>query len=662
MANSGIPHILIVDDEPDVEALFRQKFRRRLRSGDFVFEFAANGKEGLDQVIANAEIGIVFTDVNMPVMDGLEFLRHLHLQKDRVLKTLVISAYGDMSNIRQAMNLGAMDFIVKPIDLDDLETTLLKAVEEWKELAAGRDAALALEAAQRQKVLAEESRQLQKQFFDNVTHELRTPLTLLLGPLETAMDGATNSEVVRNLFLARKNGNILLKLIDELLDVARIEAGSMELHLIHADLNAFLQDLADSFNPLARSLGITLTYEPATHVLMLDFDAEKLRKVFSNLLSNALKFTPSGGEVWFKLSGKPGEAEVRITVQDTGPGIPKADLPHVFERFYRASKGTTQSVRGVGIGLSLSRDLVGLHAGRIAVTSDKGACFEVALPQRNEAVAGDPGTAWIQVAEVIPSPEVAASPGGEEGLPLLLLTEDNAEMLAHIRGHLSGHYRMLEASNGEEGFALACEEVPDLIISDVMMPVMDGQEFCQRLKQETATSHIPIILLTARAQAQDRLEGLKIGADAYLTKPFHKEELLAVAANLVASRRLLREKYRQEHLHTPKNEASSSMEEQFLQSVRQVMAAHLADELFGVGQMAEEIGMSRKTLHRKLKAIIGQTPIQFIRQFRLEAAMALLKTKTNPIGEVAFLTGFSSHSYFSKCFTEYFKVSPSEVV
>lgn len=663
-------HILIVDDEPDVEDLFRQKFRKRLRSGELAFTFAENGKQALECLAADPRIEVVFTDLNMPVMDGLSFLSEVKAQPDNPVKTVIISAYGDLSNIRQAMNRGAMDFIVKPIDLTDLEATLDKALAEADILRRGLEAAAALEATRLEKEVVERSRKAQKDFFDNVTHELRTPLTLLLGPVERALALVPEGSARRQLLLARKHGSALLQLIDELLDIARIDADSHQLMPVRADLSAFLRTLCASYTAHAEARELRFSMEIPDARVEVDFDPQKLRKVVDNLLSNAFKFTPAGGTVALTLQSAAETVEIRV--HDSGPGIPQADLPHIFDRFFRASSDATQGIRGTGIGLALARELVELHHGTVSVTSvtGQGADFVVRLPLRQDAsqVLSNkvPAAELSEAAEAlapdnveIATTEPAVTANDTAGL--ILIAEDHPEMRAHIRASIGERYRVLEAANGREALEIATSQVPDILISDVMMPEMDGIELCAMVKGTRETAHIPVILLTARAHVTDRLEGLKTGADVYLAKPFHEEELLTHLHNLLQSREQLREKYRRELLLAPSAPTTNSMEDQFLQAVRQLMDTHLGNEHFGVSQMAAELAMSRKTLHRKLSAMTGQSPNQFIRTFRLEAARQMLQNKTGPIGEIAFMTGFGSHSYFTKCFVEAFGMQPSEV-
>ena len=339
MEKKEIPHILVVDDEPDVEALFRQKFRKKIRKGELSFEFAKDGEEGLQLLKQHPDIELIFTDLNMPRMNGLQFLEAIRMIEGRVLRAVVISAYGDMNNIRQAMNQGALDFIIKPINLQDLEVTLEKGLAEVAAISAGHKARAELEATQREKEVAERSKALQKEFFDNVTHELRTPLTLLLGPLGNALQRSKDSEVLRQLHLAERNGQHLLRLIDELLLVAKIDVSALSISPVQADILNFLFSVYESFLPLAeaRQVGLSFDNYDLESDFWMDFDPGKMRKVVVNLLSNALKFTPKGKTV--ALSAFWSEVEFGFTVMNEGAGIPPEDLPHIFDRFYRAGAG-----------------------------------------------------------------------------------------------------------------------------------------------------------------------------------------------------------------------------------------------------------------------------------------------------------------------------------
>lgn len=644
----SIPHVLVVDDEPDVADLFRLKFRRELRAGEIAFSFAENGAEALAVVQADPSITVVFTDINMPVMNGLALLAQLRQLDERPLRSVVVSAYGDMDNIRTAMRSGAMDFIVKPIDLQDLEATLHKAIREVEAVIAAVTVRARLQHSEFEKEAAHQARRAQQEFFDNITHELRTPLTLLLGPLEQALDRTRDQHLLHLLQRAHRNGQQLHTLIDELLDTARIGAGALELQLARADFGAFCGQVAEDFAPLARARGIAYAIEVPETACYADFDAAKVRKIIVNLLSNAMKFTGEGGRVGLRLEVD-ADGQARLQVADSGRGISPEALPRVFERFYRGDEGG-----GTGIGLSFARRLAELHGGQLSARSvlGEGSTFILEMPLvLQEPPVRLPAQAEAQVQESADPTE----------LPSVLVVEDHPEMRAHIQACLDGHYQVLLAADGQQGWDMALAQLPDLIVTDWAMPGMDGKALCLALRQDMATSHIPIVLLTAKAGIDQRLEGLEGGADVYLSKPFHREELLLQLRNLRLRQQAQRRHIGQDLPLTPEAPQVESMDAQFIARVKAVLQRELANERFGVEQLADALGMSRKTLHRKLSAVTGQNPNATIRNFRLDAAMHLLKSKAGPVGEVAYLTGFSSHSYFSKCFQEYFQIAPSDV-
>lgn len=667
--------ILVVDDEPDVELIFRQKFRRRIRAGELDFAFAENGKQALDLLNRDSGIALMFTDINMPVMNGLALLKEIHALQRPVFVPLVISAYDDMANIREAMNQGAFDFVTKPLDIDELERVLNKALGELEKIRRGIEAAQKLEEAERQKDRAEYSRRLQKEFFENITHELRTPLTLLLGPLESAL-GITSEDKVRQfLAQARRNGQLLLDLVNQLLDFASIDAQRMALDLQPLDAVQTARELTDAFRPLTDEKGIHLHFQSSAESITITADPGKLLRILLNLVSNAAKFTPAGEQVEVNVEAT--ETGVRFRVRDTGPGIAGEQQQGIFERFTQGDAGHKSAYQGTGIGLALSKELTELHGGRISLQSEEnqGAEFIVDLPRHPVSA---PNTGHAKPAEEkseAPTPSdyqiaplesqlSAASPPDQdenEAVPLLLVTEDNSEMRAYIEGLLRPHYRVVTAENGRLGFEMAKESVPDLIISDWMMPELDGVGMLELLRIDRATSHIPVIMLTAKAQAGHRVEGLQTGAEAYLSKPFHAEELLAQINSLLQQRERLRERFRQDFLRPEKVEATS-MEDQFLGDVKRVMEKFLNNEAFGVEMMADELAMSRRTLGRKLTALSGESPVRFIRHYRLERGRNMLIQKAAPVWEVALKTGFGSSSYFTKCFKDHYGISPREAV
>ncbi len=515
---------------------------------------------------------------------------------------------------------------------------------------------------------------LKSQFFANISHEFRTPLTLIIG-LAGKEGAALPPERAHDHAVILRNAHRLLRLINQLLELSRLEAGSARLRARPADLVPFLRQIAASFASLAAQKRIRFTGNgnaspdgPGAVPVQLCFDGEKLEQVVTNLLGNAFKFTPEGGAV--DLSVAVVDDAVEIRVGNTGPGIPAGVLPYVFDRFYQAEGA--DSHEGTGIGLALVKELVALHHGSVAVESTPGehTTFTVRLPlgsrhlspeERAEA-AGPAGAPPLpaglpaEAAGAVPEPVASAEPGR----PVVLVVEDHPDLRAYLGSQFLADYQVLEAEGGEQGWQLAETHLPDVVVSDVMMPGVNGLELLGRLKSSDKTSHIPVILLTARAGRENRLEGLGTGADDYLTKPFDAEELRVRVRNLVRTRQQLREKFTTGALLRPQQVELPSQQQVFLEKLRGVLEAHLDDALFGVEQLGEALGMSRSQIHRKLKAITNQSPSDLIRSYRLQRAADLIRQDAGNLSEIAWQTGFSSLSHFSRSFHEEYGCSPSD--
>ncbi|MPR37201.1 hybrid sensor histidine kinase/response regulator transcription factor [Salmonirosea aquatica] len=536
--------------------------------------------------------------------------------------------------------------------------------------------------------LAEMDR-LKSDFFTNVTHEFRTPLTLIISPLEYWLSNMSESDPYASQFRSMlRNGRSLLHLVNQLLDLSKLEGGKMQLDLKPGDLIHFVNRVAGSFHSLAESHRIAFRVTAPEGSLWLKFDADKLEKVLNNVLSNAFKFTPDNGQVslslqlssvWENQQKTTGEpfVFVEIKVRDNGPGIPAGQLEWIFDRFYQMDGSLARGHEGSGIGLALARELVELHEGTIAVSSKlgQGSEFRVSLPLEmlHSAQSGQLGKSPAN-AVTLQSYETIEARLSEKGtqewsdlhpeIPLILVVEDHADLRDFIMRSLTenGIYRVMEAVNGAEGYRIAQEQIPDLIISDIMMPVqagLDGLELGRRLKNDENTSHIPVILLTARTSVENKLQGLETGADDYLTKPFEVRELLIRVGNLIEGRRKLKELYRREVVLRPANITISSVDEQFLSRAMAVIERFMSDENFNVETFGKEIGMSRMQLYRKLQALAGQSPSDFIRTFRLQRAAQLLSSNAGTVSQIADQVGFASHSYFSKCFQDQFGRTPS---
>ncbi len=531
--------------------------------------------------------------------------------------------------------------------------------------------------------------QMKSHFFANISHEFRTPLTLILGPLEKFLSRSSAESEDKPVYLMmQRNAQRLLDLINQLLDLSKLEAGSMRLVAKPAAIVPFLKGIILSFTSLAEKQQIQYHFQYPTYNPVVYFDADKLEKIITNLLSNAFKFTPLGGTITVSGSFLPavpnsksatGSAMVllELKIEDSGPGIAKEQLTRIFDRFYQTDTSQTRAWEGSGIGLSLVRELVELHQGDILVESDsgRGASFTVRLPLpladfEEIAITGSatkderPITPVDNTVEQDSLRDEAEHVDSQAALPLVLVVEDNADVRAFIRNTLR-EYKVIEASHGVAGYRKALETIPDLILSDVMMPSMempsmDGVQLCQKLKAEEKTAHIPVILLTAKASGADKIEGLETGADDYILKPFQADELLVRIKNLIEGRKKLREYYSRQIRLEPKAVAITSVDGQFLQKVLLVIEEHMDDTAFGVEELGREVGMSRMQLFRKLKALTDHSPGDFIRLMRLKRAAELLTQGAGNIAEVAFRVGFQEPSYFTKCFHKHFGKTPSE--
>ncbi len=517
--------------------------------------------------------------------------------------------------------------------------------------------------------------------FANISHEFRTPLTLILSPLENMMGTAHDEETRSSLSLMRRNTDRLVQLIDQLLELSKIETGNVEVRSGQVELVSFLNELVLSFAPLAERNRQSLTCHCDAKILSAITDHEKLETIVTNLLSNACKFTQARGEIHVSLSrqkglvrdGSAGEMVV-IAVKDSGPGIDRHELSRVFERFYQADTSTTRQHSGSGIGLALAKELVELLGGDISVQSQlgEGSCFTVRIPLvqvKKSTRNGSPVASRLNGAlasrlrcgTLPPIPARRFDPGVRAEAPVVLIVEDNADVKEYLRTVLSRQFRVLSASDGKAGLALAQEKSPDLIISDIMMPGLDGHELCSSLRASERTSHIPIILLTAHASARSRVQALEGGADDYLVKPFTTDDLVLRAQNLIAQRRHLREKFGRQLGIEPRLPNVTSADQTLLDRLCKTVEEKMDEPEFGPEALRSLIGMSRTQLHRKVRGLTDRSPSQFIRSMRLKRARQLIEKKAGSISEIAFQVGFNNLSWFSKCFREEFGCLPSEV-
>jgi len=510
-------------------------------------------------------------------------------------------------------------------------------------------------------------------FFSNVTHEFRTPLTLILGHLEQVIPTIRDQQAKKELIVVKRNAKILEKLINQLLDIAKIEADKMDIDLRRGNIVPFVNEIQRSFVSLSVRKNVGLKFQAEEETINMDFDPDKVELIFFNLLSNAFKFTDNG-EVTLRigLAQKDNKNYCKLVVQDTGIGIVEDQVSKVFDRFYQSENSRWRKNKGTGIGLALVKDLVDLHEGEIDLKSISGIGTEITilLPLEHvvskqqadmEIPALDPIDPDLEVSEVF-EPNVQALTEEEiSAQNIALVIEDNDDIRNFLRLTLEPSYRVFEAIDGETGIEKALEIIPDIIICDVMMPGKDGFDVTKTLKKQEKTSHVPIVLLTAKAGVENRITGLETGADAYVPKPFSSEELRARIKNLIDGRKKLKEKYSRALTIKPEVAAEPSMEQKFLLRVKGVVDNFLGDENFSVEQLSKEVGMSRAQLHRKLIALTGVSASRFVRNYRLEHAHQLLQNKVGTVSEIAYRVGYSSPAYFTKCFTEDYGISPSQV-
>ncbi len=519
-----------------------------------------------------------------------------------------------------------------------------------------------------------ELNQVKSRFFTNISHELRTPLTLILSPLEDLIGSTTSDIQNRQLRLMRTNAQRLLKLINQLLDLSKLDSDKLELQAAQMDFLAFVRQLTLSFQTLAQQRRLKLDFQTDLAECFVYFDEEKMEQVLMNLLSNALKFTPEGGQVQVQflkvdIAGRPWAS---IVIKDNGIGISEEQLPYIFDRFYQADNADTRAFAGTGVGLSLTKELVELHNGQIQVNSkrEEGTRFEIQLPLGREhlqdhqirvlrpdraAPAVEPE---IEMAYVDVGTNDAVKPSGEQ--PLLLVADDHRELREYIARTLEQGFQVMQAKDGQDAWEMALKHTPDVIVSDVMMPRMSGYQLCDKLKSDMRTNHIPLILLTAKVGLEEKIKGLTHQADAYLTKPFNARELRLRTQNMLNLRNRLRKRFAGQVIFDVGEINAESQDEVFLQKISETVDAHLDDTNFGVDQLSSALGMSRSQLNRKMRALIDKSPNQYIRSFRLGRARQMIEKNTGTIAEIAYDTGFSSPAYFSKCFLDEFGTSPSE--
>jgi signal transduction histidine kinase/DNA-binding response OmpR family regulator len=523
--------------------------------------------------------------------------------------------------------------------------------------------------------LLTEMDELKNRLYSNITHELRTPLTLILGPLEQMLSSESEKTPThKQVKMMRKNANSLLTLVNQMLDLTKIDAKNMKLELVEDDINKFLRTRFAAFASLAEQKSINYQFSLLHEKNIRIFDASKLEKIINNLVSNAVKFTGENGKIscyanFHQLN------TLELIVEDDGKGIPKDELNKIFDRFHQV-KSIDETINiGTGIGLSLTKELVALMHGKITVESEvgKGSKFTVKLPLGKEHLNEDEYH-LVQImnskAQETPQSKEPAEPdecetangfnNGKESLPHILIVEDHTDIREFIAENLKDCFFAEQADNGKSGLEIAIKNIPDLVITDIVMPKMDGIELCGKLKTDEKTSHIPVVMLTGKSGIEDRLKGLDTGADAYLTKPFNIKELRLQVSKLIEQRKKLRERFTRELHLEPKDIAVTSADEKFITRAMEIIEKNIGNSEFEVRQFEEEMFMSRMQLFRKIKALTNQTPGDFIRTIRLKRAASLIKQNFGNIAQITYEVGFNNPSYFAKCFKDLYGVLPSD--
>ena len=513
--------------------------------------------------------------------------------------------------------------------------------------------------------IEEEANKAKLQFFTNISHELRTPLTLIADPVNYIIhDDNLNSQQRSMLQIVQRNVLVLTQLVSEILDFRKVQNGKMELRLSDFNLTESMKQWIKLFSVSAQKKHIAISMD-APDTIMLRADQDKIERICYNLLSNALKYTSEGGEI--SLTAKEENGRVMISVADNGCGISSDELPYIFDRFYQAKNAG----RGTGIGLAIVKAFTELHHGEVSATSieGKGSTFTIHIPVRQKGeVTNQPTEKIEQLVEPSSAQEVPNQARHIDELiqpyqtdkPEVLIIDDNIDIRTYLRSVLSEKYNVSEAADGKVGLELARKIVPDIVLSDIMMPVMDGLAFCQQLKTDKAISHIPVILLTARSLDEQRAEGYEHGADAYLSKPFSLRLLLSRIDNLIESRKKLNQTWSKGVEDDEIGNISNEIDKSFLKQLRKIIQENLANSDLSVEQIGDEIGLSRVQLYRKVKALTGYSPVEIVRKARLTRARHLLQTTERTVSEVAYAVGFSTPSYFSKCYKDEFGENPKK--
>jgi DNA-binding response OmpR family regulator len=510
------------------------------------------------------------------------------------------------------------------------------------------------------------------QFFANISHEFRTPLSLILPPLKQIIDNESlKNEVKKRLEMVFRNANRLFGLVNELMDFTKSEEKRLKMMVQEVDIILFAREIHSMFVEEAKRRSIDFRFETEFDSMEAWFDKSKMEKIINNLLSNAFKFTSDHGNITLKIDNETDNDQSFITIStiDNGSGIAQEYISKVFDRFFQSPEEEKKHVGGTGIGLALVKSLVELHHGTISVTSKKWekTCFTVKIPSGNthfnkNEILAESGEYFLSSDTSLPGERKKEFSKPDGNAPILLIVEDNSELREYLVSILSPKYQVLEAADGVEGVKIALESIPDLILSDIVMPRLSGIELCKKIKNEMATSHIPVIMLTSNASTPEIIEGIGTGADAYITKPFDILHLEVTIEKTIETRRKLYQRFSQDVYMMPNENTDNELDKKFLESVIGYVDKNVSNEDITVESLAAHLLMSRTNVYRKIKALTGQSATEFIRLVRLKMAIKLLETGKYHISEIAYKVGFTSPSYFTKCFKDQYGKSPSEFI
>ncbi len=630
-----------------------------------------------------------------------EIMKDNNLSKDRLMQELARIGYAydklldntlkivRVADVNQKKLMHALEIEKEKIHLQQIVRDQAKDIlDKYRKL-------------EEQTALFKEMAETKSRFFANISHEFRTPLTLIMGPLEQMLQESRTKEEKRKINLMLRNSQRMLGLINQLLELAKFESGKMTLKTCKQNLVPFLKGLVTTFELLSSQNELDLVFENQKSNISIYYDREKMEEVIFNLLLNSIKFTPPGGRITIKVTDNPEKASdfplgfVSISVSDTGSGIPSERLEHIFDRFYQGDASNESKYKGSGIGLAIAREIIELHHGDIEVISStdlatSGTEFIVRLPMGNSHL--KPDEIIISSSEIkdnrthniqreikelymsekeekdyafgnlIQSEDTTFSNEPEQlksNEEIILVVEDNPDSRNYIKSTLNSFYTIMEAKTGREGLQKSQKIIPDLIILDVLLPEMNGYEICMILKNDIRTSHIPIVLLTAKAAEEDIIRGLNCGADDYVIKPYNTRILAARVHNLIELRKQFQQNLKREMTEQPTRIFSSRLDQDFLEDLQRVVRDNLSDPNFNVHLLCKKLYMSRPTVYRKILAMSGESPNEFIRSYRLQLASQLLKSSHETILDIAMKVGFSSANYFCKCFKNKYHNTPA---